>query len=509
MPRLSLYRQQKSNDYRFIDRTVKEQFIVGGTDLFVHKYLGPVTSTTTDATQPTYDDLKPTNVGDLLFLENRNRKYDNDVYVIRGHYNVQNLDFDMSQFGLFLTNDVIFITVHYNNMLDHLGRKLMVGDVIELPHLTDYHPLNEEIPIGLRRYYHVTDGNYASEGFSSTWYPHLWRIKCEPLSDVQEFSTILNKPVQQDNYLGQWDSTLTYRPGYTVTYGDKTYIATQNVPANTPVTDTDYWQLDTTLSLTDILSTYNNNIKINDALIEQAINDVPRSGYDRTQLYLVPSETAGTPLYQTPTPVQIAGRLDIITSSTYSPSAVIRISAASLSQYDQIVISPSQILRLELCEIPPEVIGNSGRTAGESCVLSTVIGTASSNFTTTDPTVDPRFAYVMSTANAEGFGELYGYMTSSIDAPNGVVADTGTSFPDNQPRGTWFVRTDYKPARLFMFDGKRWVAKSDDIRTSTGFTVDDTSLRSTFINTTTTITTQNGVIPERQALSTLLKIQPD
>ena len=41
MPRLSLYKPEKGNDYKFFDRTIKESFTVGGTDLNLHKYLGP------------------------------------------------------------------------------------------------------------------------------------------------------------------------------------------------------------------------------------------------------------------------------------------------------------------------------------------------------------------------------------------------------------------------------------------------------------------------------------
>ena len=119
-----------------MDRTISEQLTVGGTDLYIHKYLGPTNQgPSTDYTQPEYDKLDPTNIQDLLFLENRDRTYGSDIYRLRGHYNVQNLDFDLSQFGLFLTNDIIFIVVHYNDMIDIIGRKLMVGDVLELPHL--------------------------------------------------------------------------------------------------------------------------------------------------------------------------------------------------------------------------------------------------------------------------------------------------------------------------------------------------------------------------------------
>jgi len=103
MPRISLYRPEKSRDYEFMDKIIFEQFTVGGTDLHIHKYLGPKITSSENATaeQPTYDAVKETNIQDLLFLENRDRKYDEEIYTIRGHYNLQDTDFNLSQFGLF------------------------------------------------------------------------------------------------------------------------------------------------------------------------------------------------------------------------------------------------------------------------------------------------------------------------------------------------------------------------------------------------------------------------
>jgi hypothetical protein len=271
MPKLSLWRPNKTNDYNFFDRTISEMFTVGATDLYVHKYLGPTNQgPSIDATQPQYDVLNPLNIQDLLFLENRDRTYDTSVYRLRGHYNVQNLDFDLSQFGLFLNNDIIFITVHYNDMIQLVGRKLMVGDVIELPHLLDYNPLNETIPVALKRFMQITDSNYASEGFSQTWFPHLWRIKCEPLVDSEEFSQILQEPINQDNYLGLWDKDRTYPPGYVISYGDKNYISKIEVPIGVAPPNTTYWELDTASNLKDILATYNKNIAINNAALSRS-----------------------------------------------------------------------------------------------------------------------------------------------------------------------------------------------------------------------------------------------
>jgi hypothetical protein len=136
-----MYRPNKTNDYRFFDRTISEQFTVGGLDIYIHKYLGPKTvendPTTTgvngDATQPNYQVNDPLFVQDLLLGEIRDRAYDPDIYVMRGVYRQQDIDFDLTQFGLFLNNDTLFITFHYNDMIDTFQRKMMVGDVLEFP----------------------------------------------------------------------------------------------------------------------------------------------------------------------------------------------------------------------------------------------------------------------------------------------------------------------------------------------------------------------------------------
>ena len=97
MPRLSLYKPEKGNDYKFVDRQASEMFQVGGTDVYVHKYLGANTdSANATADQPNYASTAVTNIQDLLFLENRDRTYDSQIYRIRGIYNVQNIDFNLS-----------------------------------------------------------------------------------------------------------------------------------------------------------------------------------------------------------------------------------------------------------------------------------------------------------------------------------------------------------------------------------------------------------------------------
>jgi hypothetical protein len=268
-------------------------------DIFVHKYAGPQTggedsalSGNGDATQPIYDTLDPLNIQDLLLLENRDRIYDQDVYIMRGVYTHQDVDFDLTQFGLFLNNDTLFITFHYNDMIDTFGRKLMNGDVLEVPNLKDYHPLNQAIPQPLPRYYVVQDADYATEGMSQTWMPHTWRVKATPMTNNQEFKDILKKPVVSENI---WDNGNFYPTGWVTNYGDVYYQARQNVPAGTDINNTTYWQIYTPPTQSDVFTARTKDTQINDAILTQADVEVPLSGYDTQQYYVMPTLADGSP----------------------------------------------------------------------------------------------------------------------------------------------------------------------------------------------------------------------
>jgi hypothetical protein len=256
MPRLSLYKPERGQDYKFIDRQISEMFQVGGTDVYLHKYMGPKLNANGTLDQPTIDSYNVANIQDLLFLENRDRKYEEEIYRIRGLYNVQNIDFNLSQFGLFIDNDTLFMTVHINDFIKYIGRKPISGDVLELPHLNDQFALNE-YDISLPRYYVIEDVGRASEGFSVTWYPHLYRLKLKKIVDSQQFADILDKPATDAN-------------------GD---------PSD--------------LTLRELLSTHAKELEINDKVVAQAEADAPKSGYETRQFYTLAVDSAGKTLLNT------------------------------------------------------------------------------------------------------------------------------------------------------------------------------------------------------------------
>jgi len=260
MARLSLWNKNKGQDYKFIDNTIREMFHVGGTDFYIHKYLGVhQQGETEDPTNPNYQNQSEKNIQDLLFLENRDRKYDSSIYEIRGVYNVSDTDFDLSQFGIFLNSATVFATVHINETVEILGRKLLSGDVVELPHLRDFNPLDSNLETSLARFYVIDEVTNASEGFSPTWWPHLYRVKLSPLVDSQEFKDITS-------------SVATTKDGS-----------------------------ETNSTIKDLLSTYNQEMEINQAAVEKANIDVPLSGYETDHFYVVPTNpdntvnTGGTP----------------------------------------------------------------------------------------------------------------------------------------------------------------------------------------------------------------------
>jgi len=341
MPRLSLWRPNKGNDYKFFDQRMSEMFTVGGTDVYIHKYLGPIDQPFTSNTEPGTTGI--TAIQDLLFLENRDRKYDSDVYSLRAMYRMSDNDFDLTQFGLFLTGDTLFMTFHLNDMVETLGRKLMVGDVLELPHLKDLYPLDEGLAVALKQYYVVQDSTTSAEGFAPTWYPHLWRIKVAPLVDSQEYKDIIAQISAGDN---------------------------------------------TTDSIQSVLSTYDKLISINDAIVQRAEHDVPASGYDTSGIYVVPVNPDG---------------------SSADPSAL---------------------------------------------DASTITDDASD-------TVSDASAQTSTSAL-----KVKGYLTSDALPPNGATVAAGIGFPSGPAVGNFYLRLDYVPNRLFRYDGKRWVAVEDAVRTN-------------------------------------------
>jgi hypothetical protein len=462
MPRLSLYRPEKGNDYKFIDKNIWEMFQVGGTDVFIHRYLGPGASGgSASPTLPVYNTSDPTQIQDLLFLENRDRKYDPDIYVMRGVYSLQDLDFNLSQFGLFLQNDTVFITFHINDTIEKLGRKLISGDVIELPHLKDDHALND-LQFALKRFYVIEEVNRAAEGFSVTWYPHLYRAKCKPLVDSQEFKEILDQVANKDAMVGTYNSAVTYYAGDVVTGPDgKNYTVLQEVTGIAPP-NTAYYELAD--SLRNIMSTYEKEMQITAAVLDQAESDAPRSGSDTTQFYTLTVDEDKLPV---------------------------------------LVSADNGLLDASLETQATDEAGNLlFNTDGTAIYVGSTAATA------------------LLSSEVSGYN---GYLVGDGVPPNGAPFTAGIAFPLAPSDGQFCLRKDYFPYRLFRYNGSRWVKVEDKVRMTmnnlgpsdvgVGDQFEGKDVRQTqkagFINNTNTDIINGNTVKERQSLSKALRPEAD
>jgi hypothetical protein len=420
MPRLSLYRPEKGNDYKFIDKNIWEMFQVGGTDVLIHKYLGPGSAGEITPSTPGYSGTSETQIQDLLFLENRDRKYDPDVYILRGVYNIQDTDFNLSQFGLFLQNDTVFISFHINDTVEKIGRKLIAGDVIELPHLKDEFALND-LQFALKRFYVIEEISRASEGFSVTWYPHLYRAKCKPLVDSQEYKEIL------DGVAGEGSD----------------------------------------LTLRDVLSTYEKEMQITQAVLDQAESDAPKSGYDTSRYYHLQKDTDGN---------------------------------------------------AELVTVDSDIVAQYSADRGEPALDE-------NGNPVLDENGDPVYAGAnASTQNQTMDGKYYdGYITEDGIPANGAPFSAGIAFPISPTLGQYCLRKDYLPNRLFRFNGSRWVKiedvarmtmnnlGNDDVVSGQRFEGKDVrqTQKTSFINNDTTAKIDGRTVKEKQGLSKALRPKAD
>jgi hypothetical protein len=251
--------------------------------------------------------------------------------------------------------------------------------------------------------------------------------------NAQEYSQIINQPFMPENI---WDPGNFYPSGEVVNNGGIYYTANGNVPPGTPIdainpsTGLPYWTPTTPTTVGDKQSTRPRDLAINDALLTQAYQDVPLSGYDNVKFYILPTTPNGEP------------------------------AAAGLTA-DQ---------------TPPTV---DGTQSGEG--------------------ITPN-----------GFGYVQGYLTGSTNTPNGLPVTPGVQFPPTPVSGDYCLRLDYFPNRLFRYNGRSWLAISDNVRTDLDLASEALTQRASFVNNTYTVpTTDIGNIPSRQSLSQILEIQPD
>jgi hypothetical protein len=129
------------------------------------------------------------------------------------------------------------------------------------------------------------------------------------------------------------------------------------------------------------------------------------------------------------------------------------------------------------------------------------------DMTTLDASASSEFAdRIHQTPEREGYS---GYLLGDGLAPNGEVFGSGISFPTSAIKGDYFLRLDFKPNRLFRFDGTRWIKVEDNVRHTLTNGPNRQTQKGTFINNTNSSVICDDVVDERQSLSKALRPRAD
>jgi hypothetical protein len=325
------------------------------------------------------------------------------------------------------------------------------------------------LQFALKRFYVVEEVNRAAEGFSVTWYPHLYRAKCKPLVDSQEFKQILDSVANSDKDLGVYNDQVTYAIGDIVTGTDgKKYEVIQEATGIAPP-NMNYYKLAD--SLRDIVSTYEREMQITQAVLNQAELDSPKSGFDTTQFYHLQQGPDGSP----------------------------QLISADLQDH---YITDDQPQATDANGVP--LVDSEGNPIYAGI------------------TADQTYRSI----ERGGYGEINGnsdtWLADAIPA-NGARFTAGIAFPTTPQEGQFCLRTDYLPTRLFRYSGTRWIKIEDNVRmTMNNLGASDVGVgdrfegkdvrqtqKATFVNNTNQTTINGKVVKERQSLSKALRPEAD
>lgn len=174
-----------TKDYMFFDRMAQNYIEFGGSVFYVYRLQGYRNADGSIA------DLNT--IQDPVLMENPNgRVYSKDVIPIWAFTKIDRNIFEQMAWGLNLSSsEITEIVLHYNSMIEKIGRKLIAGDIIEVGFLKDVDLLDPDAR-AITRFFKVD----SSQKFRGTYDPHyqmhLWSISVSPLTDSPEYADVFD-----------------------------------------------------------------------------------------------------------------------------------------------------------------------------------------------------------------------------------------------------------------------------------------------------------------------------
>jgi hypothetical protein len=150
-----------------------------------------------------FETTKLSNIQDRIFLENRDRDYDENPVRLKGFY--QPIDVQASQskfgFGSLFSGDEWILELGFSSIVSLLGRPFVIGDIIQLPAETQFTPSLKPV----LRYLEIMDVAWSTNSYTPNWVPTMQRLIARPVMASQETQDILGKLTEDQDSLGSVD----------------------------------------------------------------------------------------------------------------------------------------------------------------------------------------------------------------------------------------------------------------------------------------------------------------
>lgn len=173
------------------------------------------------------------NIQDKILMENRDRAYETEPVLLKGYYDLLEVQTELSRFGIELPSLIYNIQISFTSCAAILGRPIVIGDIIRLPSETQYSANMSEV----NKWVEVTDVTWAANGYSASWVPLLLKVTAQPAYASEETQDIFGDLAEEKIQNGQ--SLMSQGNGRNPNFQDFTDITTfikttalDNVPEN-------------------------------------------------------------------------------------------------------------------------------------------------------------------------------------------------------------------------------------------------------------------------------------
>lgn len=126
------------------------------------------------------------NIQDKIFVENRDRDYAKEPLVLKGSYDLVDVQSELSKFGIELPGQTLTIQINFTQCVAVLGRPIVVGDIIEIPSEAQYTPEMKKI----LKWMEVTNVTWSTQGYTPGWQATLLSVTVQPAYVSQETQDI-------------------------------------------------------------------------------------------------------------------------------------------------------------------------------------------------------------------------------------------------------------------------------------------------------------------------------